>query len=53
MGKKVLIVDDEPNVRLLIKEELEEMGLEIDEASNGEEATIHLLCHNLTKTANC
>ncbi len=38
MGKKVLVVDDEPNMRLLIKEELEEMGLEVDEAANGEEA---------------
>ncbi len=38
MGKKVLIVDDEPNMRLLIREELEELGLEVDEASNGEEA---------------
>ena len=38
MGKRVLVVDDEPNMRLLIREELEEMGLEVDEASNGEEA---------------
>jgi len=38
MGRKVLVVDDEPNMRLLIKEELEEMGFEVEEASNGEEA---------------
>ncbi|MCD6449442.1 MAG: response regulator [Thermotogaceae bacterium] len=38
MGKKVLVADDEPNMRLLIREELEEMGLEVEEASNGEEA---------------
>ena len=38
MGKRVLVVDDEPNMRLLIREELEDMGLEVEEASNGEEA---------------
>ncbi len=38
MAKRILVVDDEPNMRLLIREELEEMGYEVDEASNGEEA---------------
>lgn len=38
MGRKILIVEDEPNMRLLIREELEEEGYEVEEASNGEEA---------------
>ncbi len=38
MAKRILVVDDEPNMRLLIREELEDMGYEVDEASNGEEA---------------
>lgn len=33
---KILVVDDEDNVRLLIKEELEEAGYEIIDASNAE-----------------
>jgi len=36
--KKILIVDDEENIRILFKEELEEEGYEIDVASNGYEA---------------
>ena len=35
MKKKVLVVDDEENIRLLFKEELEEEGYEVDTASNG------------------
>lgn len=35
---RILIVDDEENIRLLFKEELEEEGFEIDLASNGLEA---------------
>ena len=38
MKKKVLVVDDEENIRLLFKEELEEEGYEVDTASNGLEA---------------
>jgi len=41
MGHKVLIVDDEAHIRLLIEqtlEELEERGVEILTAANGEEA---------------
>lgn len=35
---KLLIVDDEENIGLLFKEELEEEGYEVDVASNGLEA---------------
>ncbi len=41
MNKKVLIVDDEPHIRLLLEQtldELEEMGVELLLASNGREA---------------
>jgi two-component system, OmpR family, alkaline phosphatase synthesis response regulator PhoP len=41
MTKKVLIVDDEPHIRLLLEqtlEELEDEGIELLTASNGEEA---------------
>jgi CheY-like chemotaxis protein len=36
--KKILIVDDEENIRLLYKEELEEDGFAVDVAKNGREA---------------
>ncbi|AAD36430.1 chemotaxis protein CheY [Thermotoga maritima MSB8] len=36
--KRILVVDDEPNIRELLKEELQEEGYEIDTAENGEEA---------------
>jgi CheY-like chemotaxis protein len=35
---KILVVDDEDNIRFLFKEELEEEGYQIDMASNGFEA---------------
>lgn len=35
---KVLVADDEENIRLLFKEELEEEGYEVQTASNGLEA---------------
>jgi len=35
---KLLVVDDEENLRLLFKEELEEEGYEVELASNGLEA---------------
>ncbi|HAG81970.1 MAG TPA: response regulator [Cyanobacteria bacterium UBA11162] len=41
MSKKILIVDDEPHIRLLIGqtlEELEDQGVELLTAENGEEA---------------
>lgn len=38
-GKKnILIVDDEENIRLLYKEELQDEGFEVDLAENGYEA---------------
>lgn len=36
--KKILIVDDEENIRILFKEELEDEGYITDTASNGYEA---------------
>lgn len=36
--KKILIVDDEDNIRLLYKEELQEEGYEVDCARNADEA---------------
>ncbi|NES72962.1 MAG: response regulator, partial [Okeania sp. SIO2D1] len=41
MGQKILIVDDEPHIRLLLEqtlEELEDEGVEILVANDGEEA---------------
>ena len=41
MGPKILIVDDEPHIRLLIEqtlEDLEDQGVELLLATNGEEA---------------
>jgi len=35
---RILIVDDEENIRLLFREELEDEGYEVDIASNGYEA---------------
>ncbi len=36
--KKIMIVDDEENIRILYKEELEEEGFEVELAKNGQEA---------------
>ncbi len=36
MKKKILIVDDEKNIRLLLKEELSDEGYEVIAAENGE-----------------
>ena len=36
--KKILVVDDEENIRFLYKEELEEDGFAVELAGNGEEA---------------
>jgi two-component system, response regulator, stage 0 sporulation protein F len=36
--KKILVVDDEENIRFLYKEELEEDGFAVELAKNGEEA---------------
>lgn len=36
--KKILVVDDEQNIRFLYKEELEEEGYSVELARNGEEA---------------
>jgi two-component system, response regulator, stage 0 sporulation protein F len=35
---RLLVVDDEENIRILFKEELEDEGYEVDVASNGYEA---------------
>ena len=36
--KKILVVDDEPNIAFLIKEELEDEGYEVKVCNSGEEA---------------
>jgi two-component system, response regulator, stage 0 sporulation protein F len=36
--KKILVVDDEENIRFLYKEELEDDGFQVELAKNGEEA---------------
>ena len=36
--KKIMVVDDEENIRFLYKEELEEDGFAVELAKNGEEA---------------
>ena len=36
--KKILVVDDEENIRFLYKEELEDEGFSVELAKNGEEA---------------
>ena len=36
--KKILLVDDEENIHLLYREELEDAGYEVHSAMNGEEA---------------
>ena len=36
--KKIMVVDDEENIRFLYKEELEEEGFVVELAKNGEEA---------------
>jgi DNA-binding response OmpR family regulator len=40
--KRVLIVDDEPNVRLVFRTALEAAGYEVSEAASGEAALAHL-----------
>lgn len=35
---KILVVEDEENIRLLYKEELQDLGYEVIQASNGKEA---------------
>lgn len=36
--KKILVVDDEKNIRTLFRDELEEAGYEVDTAGSGQEA---------------
>ena len=40
--KKILVVDDEENIRFLYKEELEEDGFQVELAKNGEEALLKI-----------
>ncbi len=39
---KILVVDDEKNLRLVVQKELTRQGHEVDIATNGEEAWVHL-----------
>lgn len=43
MADKILIVDDDKNIRRIYKRLLEVQGFEVTEAENGEAATIELL----------
>lgn len=42
---KILIADDENDIRMLLRTELEEEKYEVLEASNGEGCMIWLSCH--------
>jgi DNA-binding response OmpR family regulator len=42
ISKPILVVDDEKNIRLTLSQALETLGVEIDTASNGEEALAKL-----------
>jgi DNA-binding response OmpR family regulator len=44
--KKILVIDDEENIRLLYQEELKENGYEVILASNGQEGIEKFDCHN-------
>lgn len=44
--KKILVVDDEENIRLLYEEELKEEGYEVITASNGREALESVKAHH-------
>ena len=39
---KILVVDDEPNIRRLFRDELEDAGHEIEQAGDGAEALVEL-----------
>jgi DNA-binding response OmpR family regulator len=45
-SKKILVIDDEENVRLLYQEELQDEGYEVILASNGLEGLEKLNAHN-------
>ncbi len=42
MKKKILVVDDEKNIRLLLKEELSDEGYDVIQAESGE-AALHMI----------
>jgi two-component system response regulator (stage 0 sporulation protein F) len=44
--EKILVVDDEENIRLLYQEELEEEGYTVDVAAHGQEALDKLVTFN-------
>ena len=37
---RILVVDDEPEIRIMLRQMLEESGHEVEEATNGEEASL-------------
>lgn len=45
-NKRILIVDDEKNIRLTLSRSLAEFGLTIDQATSGEDALEFLLLNN-------
>jgi CheY-like chemotaxis protein len=40
MAKRILVVDDQPAIAAMLKESLEELGYEVETASNGKEAIV-------------
>ena len=38
MAKRILVVDDEPDICLLLRDKLEQCGYQVSEAADGEEA---------------
>jgi hypothetical protein len=56
MMKKILVVDDEENIRLLYQEELEEEGYTVEVAAHGQEAISSpwiLGCLEWTESKHC
>jgi CheY-like chemotaxis protein len=41
LGVRVLICDDEPDIRLLFRVAFEELGAEVDEAVDGDDCIVH------------
>ena len=42
MPAHVVVVDDDPGIREVVRDTLEEEGYEVDEATNGQEALSHI-----------
>jgi len=42
MGRKILVVDDELDIRMVLEEILKGQGFEVETAENGEQALVKL-----------